>query len=146
LNHLTFNPHGSTKETKKKAQDAGLKGGSSPPEKRRRMTRSTDKRGCSSDGQDPDDEVTRFFAQKKIGLTNAKFKHLGPRISKGHPSMALKKVNSDAVKLRMQRKGNAKLIAHHKSINKQRKGLKYWTYVDEDCRENDDETTVYQER
>ncbi len=60
--------------------------------------------------------------------------------------MALKKVNSDAVKLRMQRKGNAKLIAHHKSINKQRKGLKYWTYVDEDCRENDDETTVYQER
>ncbi|EFX75644.1 hypothetical protein DAPPUDRAFT_107719 [Daphnia pulex] len=67
-------------------------GGSSPPEKRRRMTRSTAKVGCSSDGQVTDDEVTRYFARKKIGLTNAKLRHRGPRISKGHPSMAPKKV------------------------------------------------------
>ncbi|EFX64391.1 hypothetical protein DAPPUDRAFT_118226 [Daphnia pulex] len=76
---------------KKKAQDADLKGCSSPPEKRRRMTRSTAKVGCSSDGQVTDDEVTRYFARKKIGLTNAKLRHRGPRISKGHPSMAPKK-------------------------------------------------------
>ncbi|EFX78744.1 hypothetical protein DAPPUDRAFT_320194 [Daphnia pulex] len=96
LDRLAFNPDGSTKAKKKKAQDADLKGGSSPPEKRRRMTRSTAKVGCSSDGQVTDDEVTRYFARKKIGLTNAKLRHRGPRISKGHPSMAPKKVNSDA--------------------------------------------------
>ncbi|EFX83552.1 hypothetical protein DAPPUDRAFT_100125 [Daphnia pulex] len=43
LDRLAFNPDGSTKAKKKKAQDADLKGGSSPPEKRRRMTRSTAK-------------------------------------------------------------------------------------------------------
>ncbi|EFX64512.1 hypothetical protein DAPPUDRAFT_118108 [Daphnia pulex] len=91
LDRLAFNPDGSTKAKKKKAQDADLKGGSSPPEKRRRMTRSTTKVGCSSDGQVADDEVTRYFARKKIGLTNAKLRHRGPRISKGHPSMAPKK-------------------------------------------------------
>ncbi|EFX67717.1 hypothetical protein DAPPUDRAFT_115212 [Daphnia pulex] len=88
---LALNPDGSTKAKKKKAQDADLKGGCSPPEKRRRMTRSTAKVGCSSDGQVTDDEVTRYFARKKIGLTNAKLRHRGPRISKGHPSMAPKK-------------------------------------------------------
>ncbi|EFX66375.1 hypothetical protein DAPPUDRAFT_116460 [Daphnia pulex] len=91
LERLAFNPDGSTKAKKKKAQDADLKGGSSPPEKRRRMTRSTAKVWCSSDGQVADDDVTRYFARKKIGLTNAKLRHLGPRISKGHPSMAPKK-------------------------------------------------------
>ncbi|EFX61491.1 hypothetical protein DAPPUDRAFT_121719, partial [Daphnia pulex] len=43
LDRLALNPDGSTKAKKKKAQDADLKGGSSPPEKRRRMTRSTAK-------------------------------------------------------------------------------------------------------
>ncbi|EFX69768.1 hypothetical protein DAPPUDRAFT_113331 [Daphnia pulex] len=43
LDRLAFNPDGSTKAKKKKAQDADLKGGSSPSEKRRRMTRSTAK-------------------------------------------------------------------------------------------------------
>ncbi len=65
LNRLAFNPNGSTKSTKKKEQDADLKVGSSPPEKRRRMTRSTAKVGCSSDGQVADYEVTRFIARKK---------------------------------------------------------------------------------
>ncbi|EFX67805.1 hypothetical protein DAPPUDRAFT_330691 [Daphnia pulex] len=96
LERLAFNPNGSTKAKKNKAQDADLEGGSSPPEKRRRMTRSTAKVGCSSYGQVTDDEVTRYFARKKIGLTNAKLRHRGPRSSKGHPSMAPKKVNSDA--------------------------------------------------
>ncbi|EFX65722.1 hypothetical protein DAPPUDRAFT_117036 [Daphnia pulex] len=91
LERLAFNPNGSTKAKKNKAQDADLEGGSSPPEKRRRMTRSTAKVGCSSDGQVTDDEVTRYFARKKIGLTNAKLRHRGPRSSKGHPSMAPKK-------------------------------------------------------
>jgi hypothetical protein len=31
--------------------------------------------------------------------------------------MAAEKVNSEAVKLRMQRKADAKLIANHKAIN-----------------------------
>ncbi|EFX81329.1 hypothetical protein DAPPUDRAFT_242192 [Daphnia pulex] len=53
--------------------------------------------------------------------------------------MAPKKVNSDAVKLRMQRKADAKLIAHHKAINKHWKGVSYWTDVEEDYQENDDE-------
>ncbi|EFX75938.1 hypothetical protein DAPPUDRAFT_107439 [Daphnia pulex] len=92
LERLAFNPNGSTKAKKNKAQDADLEGGSSPPEKRRRMTRSTAKVGCSSDGQVTDDEVTRYFARKKIGLTNAKLRHRGPRSSKGHPSMAPKKM------------------------------------------------------
>ncbi|EFX64911.1 hypothetical protein DAPPUDRAFT_117729 [Daphnia pulex] len=91
LDRLALNPDGSTKAKKKETQDADLKGDSSPPEKRRRMTRSTAKVGCSSDGQVTDDEVTRYFARKKIGLTNAKLRHRGPRISKGHPSMAPKK-------------------------------------------------------
>jgi hypothetical protein len=65
LERLAFNPDGSTKATKNKAQDADLEGGFSPPEKRRRMTRSTAKVGCSSDGQFADDEVTRYFARKK---------------------------------------------------------------------------------
>ncbi|EFX70952.1 hypothetical protein DAPPUDRAFT_112256 [Daphnia pulex] len=94
LERLAFNPNGSTKAKKNKAQDADLEGGSSPPEKRRRMTRSTAKVGCSSDGQVTDDEVTRYFARKKIGLTNAKLRHRGPRSSKGHPSMAPKKERS----------------------------------------------------
>jgi hypothetical protein len=102
------------------------------------MTRSTAKVGCSSDGQVTDDEVTRYFARKKIGLTNAKLRHRGPRSSKGHPSMAPKKVNSDGVKLRMQ-KADAKLIAHNKAINKHWKGVSYWTDVEEDYEENDDE-------
>jgi hypothetical protein len=61
--------------------------------------------------------MIRIFA-KKNGLTNAKLQHRFSRISKGHPSMAPKKVNSDdvrVVKLRMQRKADAKLIAHHKA-------------------------------
>jgi hypothetical protein len=82
--------------------------------------------------------VTRYFARKKIGLSNAKLRHRGPRSSKGHPSMAPKKVNSDAVKLRMQQKADAKLIAHHKAINKHWKGVSYWTDVEEDYQENDD--------
>ncbi len=65
LNRLAFNPDSSTKGTKWKTQDADLKGSSSLPEKRRRMTRSTAKEEGSSDGQDPDDEVTRFFARTK---------------------------------------------------------------------------------
>ena len=134
-----MNPDGLTKAKKNKAQDADLEGGSSPPEKRRRMTRSTAKVGCSSDGQVTDDEVTRYFARKKIGLTNVKLRHRGPRSSKGHPSMAPKKVNSDAVKLRMQQKADAKLIAHNKAINKHWKGVSYWTDVEEDYEENDDE-------
>jgi hypothetical protein len=64
LERLAFNPDGSTKATKNKAQDADLKGGSSPAEKRRRMTRSTAKVGCSSDGQVADDEVTRYFGSR----------------------------------------------------------------------------------
>jgi hypothetical protein len=145
-NAWLFNPDGSSKATKNKAQDADLEGGSSPPEKRRRMTRSTAKVGCSSDGQVTDDEVTRYFARKKIGLTNAKLRHRGPRSSKGHPSMAPKKVNSDAVKLRMQQKADAKLIAHHKAINKHWKGVSYWTDVEEDYKENDDENQETQFR
>ncbi|EFX75845.1 hypothetical protein DAPPUDRAFT_322930 [Daphnia pulex] len=43
MERLAFNPDGSTKATKNKAKDADLEGGSSPPEKRRRMTRSTAK-------------------------------------------------------------------------------------------------------
>jgi hypothetical protein len=43
----------------------------------------------------------------------------------------------------MQRKARcvcrAKLIAHHKTINNYCKGVKYWTDVDKDYRENDDE-------
>jgi hypothetical protein len=74
-----------------------------------------------------------------MGLNNSKFRHRGPRISKGHPSMATKKVNSDAVKLRMKRKADAKLIAHHIAINKHWKGVNYWTDVDKDNRENYDE-------
>jgi hypothetical protein len=124
LERLAFNPDGSMKATKNIAQDADLEG-SSPPEKRRRMTRSTAKVGFSSDGQVADDEVTRYFARKKIGLTKAKLRPRGPRISKGHPSMTPKKVNSDAVKLRMQRKADAKLIAHHKAINKNWKGVSF---------------------
>ncbi|EFX61820.1 hypothetical protein DAPPUDRAFT_271727, partial [Daphnia pulex] len=146
LERLAFNPNGSTKAKKNKAQDADLEGGSSPPEKRRRMTRSTAKVGCSSDGQVTDDEVTRYFARKKIGLTNAKLRHRGPRSSKGHPSMAPKKVNSDAVKLRMQQKADAKLIAHQKAINKHWKGVSYWTDVEEDYQENDDENQETQYR
>jgi hypothetical protein len=110
------------------------------------MTRSTAKVGCSSDCQVADDEVTRYFARKKIGMTNAKLRHRGPRISKGHPSMAPKKVNSDAVKLRMPRKADAKLIAHHNAINKHWKGVRYWTDVEEDYRENDNENQEPQYR
>jgi hypothetical protein len=65
LERLAFNPDSSTKATKNKAQDADLEGGSSPPEKSRRLTRSTAKVGCSSDGHMADDEVTRYFARKK---------------------------------------------------------------------------------
>jgi hypothetical protein len=43
--------------------------------------------------------------------------------------MAPKKVNSDAVKLRMERKADAKLIAHLKVIKKHWKGVSYWTDV-----------------
>ncbi|EFX69589.1 hypothetical protein DAPPUDRAFT_328982 [Daphnia pulex] len=122
LDRLALNPDGSTKAKKKKAQDADLKGGSSPPEKRRRMTRSTAKVGCSSDGQVTDDEVTRYFARKKIGLTNAKLRHRGPRISKGHPSMAPKKVNSDATmknkkgKTFLKDKGYLSLLEFKRSV------------------------------
>jgi hypothetical protein len=60
--------------------------------------------------------------------------------------MAPKKVNSDAVKLRMQQKADAKLIAHHKAINKHWKGVRYWTVVEEYYRENDDENQEPQYR
>ncbi|EFX66377.1 hypothetical protein DAPPUDRAFT_263275 [Daphnia pulex] len=60
--------------------------------------------------------------------------------------MAPKKVNSDAVKLRMQQKADAKLIAHHKAINKHWKGVSYWTDVEEDNQENDDENQETQYR
>lgn len=39
----------------------------------------------------------------------------------------------------MQRKAYAKLIAHQKAINKHWKPVSYWTNVDEEYRENDDE-------
>jgi hypothetical protein len=39
----------------------------------------------------------------------------------------------------MQRKAEAKLIAHHKAINKHWKGVSYWTDADEVNQENDDE-------
>ncbi len=45
--------------------------------------------------------------------------------------MAPKKVNSDAVKHRMQQKPDAKLITHHKAINKHWKGVSYSTDVEE---------------
>ena len=60
--------------------------------------------------------------------------------------MAPKKVNSDAVKLRMQQKADAKLIAHHKAINKHWKGVSYWTDVEEDYQENDNENQEPQYR
>jgi hypothetical protein len=60
--------------------------------------------------------------------------------------MAPKKVDSDAVKLRMQRKADAKLIARHKAINKHWKGVSYWTDVEEDYQENDVENQEPQYR
>ncbi len=53
--------------------------------------------------------------------------------------LPLKRSIPDAVKLRMQRKAEAKLIAHHKAINKHWKGVSYWTDADEVNQENDDE-------
>ncbi len=67
LNRQLFYSNGLTKATKKKARDADLKGGYSPPVKRRRITWSTAKGVISSDCQVPDDEVNRFLAEKKIG-------------------------------------------------------------------------------
>jgi hypothetical protein len=60
--------------------------------------------------------------------------------------MARKRVNSDVVKLRMQQKADAKLIAHHKTINKHWMGVSYWTDVEEDYQENDDENQEAQYR
>jgi hypothetical protein len=60
--------------------------------------------------------------KKKIGLTNAKLRHQVLAFLKDiYPP---KKFNSDAVKFRMQRKTDSKLIAHHKAINKNRKEVK----------------------
>jgi hypothetical protein len=68
LKRLVFNPDDSTMSTKKKSKVmycGDFIGGSSPPEKRRRMTWSTAKAGSLSSGKDSNDKVTRYFARKK---------------------------------------------------------------------------------
>ena len=69
---------------------------------------------------DPDVYATQYFSRIKFGLTNAILRYRDPRVLKVHPSMLPRsaRVISDEAKLNMQKKADAKKIAHHQTINR----------------------------
>jgi hypothetical protein len=139
LERLAIPPCRPTKASRSKAVDESLPSGSSPPKQTRRSTRSSNKGGSSSETVDPDVEATRYFARKKIGLTNATLRYRDPRVLKVHPSMLPRsvRVNSDAAKLNMQKKADAKKIAHHQAINRNWKQVRRWDEVGRESRASD---------
>ena len=135
---------GNKERTKKRKVDDSLPNGSSPS----KQTQSSAKEEFFSETVDPDVEVTRYFAGKKIGLTNATLRCRGPRMLKAHPSLLAKRVNSEAAKLNMQKRADAKKIAHHKSINRNWKEVRHWSDSGRRQFEADDYVprTMYQEQ
>jgi hypothetical protein len=70
--------------------------------------------------------VTQYYTGKKVGLTNATLRCRGPRVLTVYPFRLAKKTNSISAKLNMQKKADAKKVAHHKVVNRNWKECKVW--------------------
>lgn len=123
---------------KRKIREDSSESGSSPPKRTRSKTRRPNRAGSSSETADPDGEVTRYFSGKKVGLTNATLRCRGPRVLTANPFRLAKKTNSDSAKLNMQKKADAKKVAHHKAVNRNWKECKGWGDVVRRSRDDDD--------
>jgi hypothetical protein len=98
-------------------------------------SRKSRKVGCSIRKLIPDGDgvvnsslITDGTAKRKIG--NEKMT--------AHPFQLAKKTNSDSAKLNMQKKADAKKVAHHKAVNRNWKECKVWCDVGRRSRADDD--------
>lgn len=147
LNRLVLSPRTLQRLKKRKEREDSPQSGSSPPKRTRRKTRSSGQERSSSETADPDAEVTRYFAGKQVGLTNATLRYRGPRVLKANPFKLAKRVNSNAAKLNMQMRADAKKVAHHKAVNRNWKEVRVWDDVGRRSRAEDGvPRPQYQER
>lgn len=148
LKRLVLSPATLERIAKRRQERAdSSESGSSPPKRTRRQTRGSEKVGSTSETTDPDAEVARYFAGKKVGLTNATLRCRGPRVLKANPFRLAKRVNSDSAKLNMQKRADAKKVAHHKDVNRNWKDCKVWDDVGRRSRGDDGEPRPqYQEK
>jgi len=125
LKRLVLSP-ATLRRLKRKKSDDSSESGSSPPKRTRSQTRRPERAGSASETTDPDAEVIRYFAGKKVGLTNATLRCRGPRVLAANPYKVAKRINSDSTKLRMQKRADAKKVDLHKAVNRNWKECKVW--------------------